>query len=150
MVSNVHGKVVGGGLGLLAASDYVIASQKVQIKLSELAIGIGPFLIAPLVRRKIGVSALSSLAYNPKKWKSSDGCLENGLINDVVDNEKKLNLTLNEFTGEVINYQLESLTMLKKVLWSDKKIDNVIVENVEISARLLIMPKTQKILNKIK
>ena len=150
VVSNVHGKVVGGGLGLLAASDYVIASQKVQIKLSELAIGIGPFLIAPLVRRKIGVSALSSLAYNPKKWKSSDWCLENGLINDVVDNEKKLNLTLNEFTGEVINYQLESLTMLKKVLWSDKKIDNVILENAEISARLLLMPKTQKILNKIK
>ena len=59
-------------------------------------------------------------------------------------------MTLNEFTGEVINYQLESLTMLKKVLWSDKKIDNVILENAEISARLLIMPKTQKILNKIK
>lgn len=71
IVGRIQGKAVGGGVGIAAACDYVLASQEASIKLSELAIGIGPFVIEPAVSRKIGKTALAELALTAQEWKSA-------------------------------------------------------------------------------
>ena len=83
IIGRIHGKCVGGGVGLAAAVDYAIATDSAEIKLSELAIGIGPFVVGPAVERKIGSSAYSQLAIDAAMWRNADWARKKGLFAEV-------------------------------------------------------------------
>ena len=115
IIGRVHGKAVGGGVGIIAACDYVFASNNASTKLSELAIGIGPFVIEPAVSRKIGKTAMTEMTLAATEWKSAEWGLIKGLFTQLFDSTKELDEALNSFALNLSNYNPEAL--FEKVLF---------------------------------
>ena len=120
IVGRVHGKAVGGGVGLIAACDYVLASEAASIRLSELGIGIAPLVIAPAVARKAGVSGLAALSLSPKEWKSAYWAREQGLFSRVFETRKELDAESEFFASQLASYSLDALIRMKQALWEGK------------------------------
>ncbi|MDG1822330.1 MAG: enoyl-CoA hydratase/isomerase family protein [Flavobacteriaceae bacterium] len=151
IVGRIHGKAIGGGVGIIAACDYAIASEAAQIRLSELAIGIGPFVIAPAVARKIGDTALTALAFQPKKWKSATWALQQGLYAEVHPDNKTTNAAAIHTAEQLAQYAPDAVAALKKTLWDNTDHWKVeLPKNAETSGRLLLLPETQKTLQQLK
>lgn len=151
IIGRIHGKAVGGGVGLAAACDYTFATQKSEIKLSEIAIGIGPFVIEPAVSRKIGNIAMSEMALNPTAWKSANWAFEKGLFTELFDSTEELDLRLESYINEISNYNIEALFEMKKVLWEGTQHwDTLLYERAPISGRLVLSSFTKKALEKFK
>jgi len=151
IIGRVQGKAVGGGVGLAAACDYTFATTKSEIKLSEIAIGIGPFVIEPAVTRKIGKVAMSEMTLTPTIWKSSKWALDKGLFTEIFDTLEALDKRLNEYLDELSSYNYEALVEIKKVLWQDtQNWDNLLYERAAISGRLVLSDFTKKALEKFK
>ncbi len=151
IIGRIHGKAVGGGVGLAAACDYTFATQKSEIKLSEIAIGIGPFVIEPAVSRKIGNIAMSEMALNPTAWKSANWAFEKGLFTELFDSTEELDLRLESYINEISNYNIEALFEMKKVLWEGTQHwDTLLYERAAISGRLVLSSLTKKALEKFK
>lgn len=151
IIGRIHGKAVGGGVGLAAACDYTFATQKSEIKLSEIAIGIGPFVIEPAVSRKIGNIAMSEMALNPTAWKSANWAFEKGLFTELFDSTEELDLRLESYINEISNYNIEALFEMKKVLWEGTQHwDTLLYERAAISGRLVLSSFTKKALEKFK
>lgn len=117
VVVEVHGKAVGGGVGIIAACDYAIANESASIKLSELSIGFGPFVIAPAVIRKIGLSAFSSLTIDSKSWKTADWALQKGLYNDLATSFDELDSKTTSLCESLSGYSAEAMMNIKEMLW---------------------------------
>ena len=117
IIGKVQGKAVGGGVGLIAACDYVLAAEAAAIRLSELSIGIAPLVIAPAVARKAGASGLAELALSPKEWKSAYWALEKGLYSKVFESRKELDKETEFYANNLSSYSTEALSMMKKALW---------------------------------
>lgn len=117
VVAQVQGKAVGGGVGIIAACDYSIATEAAEIKLSELSIGFGPFVIAPAVIRKIGISAFSTLTIDSKSWKSAKWSLDKGLYNQIISKNEKLEKAVQDFCITLSTYSSEAMAEIKKLLW---------------------------------
>ena len=151
IIGRIHGKAVGGGVGLAAACDYTFATQKSDIKLSEIAIGIGPFVIEPAVSRKIGKTALAEMTLTPTLWKSANWAKEKGLFTEVFDNVEDLDNRLDIYTSELSQYNKEALADMKKVLWEGTdNWDSLLYERAAISGRLVLSDFTKKALEKFK
>jgi methylglutaconyl-CoA hydratase len=118
IVGRVHGKAVGGGVGLIAACDYVLASEAASIRLSELSIGIAPLVIAPAVERKAGVSGLAALSLSPTEWKSAYWALEHGLFSKVFETRKELDEESEFFASRLATYPPQALINMKQALWA--------------------------------
>lgn len=116
-VGRIHGKAVGGGVGLCSAVDYAIASKWASIRLSELSLAIGPFVIGPAVQRKIGLSAFSHLALNATEWQTAEWARSKGLFQEVFDTTDQLDAYLNTFLERFINYSPAALHQLKEMFW---------------------------------
>ena len=114
IIGRIQGKCVGGGVGLASAVDYCFATKFSAIKLSELALGIGPFVVGPAVERKIGLSAMSTLAINAKKWFEADWALQKGLFAEIFDNTEEMDQAVNNLALEICNYSNKSMKKLKK------------------------------------
>ena len=150
VIARVHGKVVGGGVGLVAACDYAIATKNAYSKLSELSIGIGPYVIEPVVSRRIGITAFSQLSLDAENWKSSDWLLNKGLFSEVVENENELNNKLDEITNRISSYSPNAVKNLKKLYWKNTDHwDTLLPKNAEITARLVLEEAAQKILENL-
>lgn len=119
IVGRVQGKAVGGGVGLAAACDYVFATEQSLVKLSELAIGIGPFVIAPAVERKIGLAALTELTLCATSWKSAYWAKEKGLYENVYKNIEAMDDAIKDFVQNLASYNPEALSQIKEALWHD-------------------------------
>lgn len=151
IIGRIHGKAVGGGVGLAAACDYTFATQKSDIKLSEIAIGIGPFVIEPAVSRKIGKTALAEMTLTPTLWKSANWAKEKGLFTEVFENIDDLDKRLENYTNELAQYNKEALSDLKQVLWEGTdNWDSLLYERAAISGRLVLSDFTKKALEKFK
>jgi methylglutaconyl-CoA hydratase len=151
IVGRIHGKAIGGGVGIVAACDYAVASEAAQIRLSELAIGIGPFVIAPAVARKIGTAALTSLALQPKKWKTADWALQHGLYNEVCPDFETANNAARAKAEQLASYAPKAVSELNKTFWENTNHwAELLPKNAEISGRLLLLPETQKTLKQLK
>lgn len=151
IVGRVQGKTVGGGVGLVSACDYVFASENASIKLSELAIGIAPLVIAPAVERKIGVASLSELSLSPTEWKNAYWAKEKGLFSKVFDNIRDLDHELELFAEKLSSYNPEGLKDWKKVLW--KGTDDwgtLLIERAALSGKLALSEFTRNALAKFK
>ncbi len=147
IVGRVQGKVVGGGVGIVAACDYVLASQEASIKLSELAIGIGPFVIEPVVSRKIGKTALAELALTAQEWKSAAWAKEKGLYAKTFESIEKLDKAVAELAQILSGYNPEALAEMKKVLWEGTDHwDSLLVERAAITGKLVLSDSTKKAL----
>lgn len=149
IIGRIHGKAVGGGVGLAAACDYTFATQKSDIKLSEIAIGIGPFVIEPAVSRKIGKTALAEMTLTPTLWKSANWAKEKGLFTEVFENIDDLDERLENYTNELALYNKEALADLKQILWEGTdNWDSLLYERAAISGRLVLSDFTKKALEK--
>ena len=144
IVGRVQGKAVGGGVGIAAACDYVLASQEANIKLSELAIGIGPFVIEPAVSRKIGKTALAELSLAAQEWKSAAWAKEKGLYANTFESIEKLDEALSILTRQLASYNPEALAEMKKVLWEGTEHwDTLLIERAAITGKLVLSEATK-------
>lgn len=151
IVGRIHGKAVGGGVGLAAACDYALATTESAIKLSELAIGIGPFVIEPAVSRKIGKTALAEMTLAAHEWKSASWAHEKGLYAKTFETVAELDTELELFTTKLAGYNPEALTDMKKVLWEGtENWDTLLYERAAISGKLVLSDFTVNALNQFK
>ncbi len=151
IVGRVQGKTVGGGVGLAAACDYVLATEHAAIKLSEFTIGIGPFVIAPAVKRKVGVSGLAELTLDATSWKSAYWAKEKGLYARVFENIEELDKEVEIFTEKLASYNPEALDEMKKALWiGTENWDTLLIERAETSGKLVLSDFTKNALKKFK
>ena len=150
IVGKVQGKAVGGGVGIIAACDYAIATTKADIKLSELTIGIGPFVIEPAVSRKIGHTAMGELTLAGNEWKSATWAFEKGLFAKLVQPED-LDSALEKFASQLASYNPEALAEMKHVLWQNTAHwSTLLYERAEISGKLVMSAFTKKALEGFK
>lgn len=151
IIGRVQGKTVGGGVGLAAACDYCFATENASIKLSELAIGIGPFVIEPVVTRKIGFPAMSEMTLEAETWKSAQWAKEKQLFTQVFDSIQEMDEAIEKFSNRLSNYNPEALFEMKKVLWKDTEHwDNLLKERAGISGKLVLSDFTVNALNAFK
>jgi len=151
IIGKVQGKAVGGGVGLASACDFAFAYNEVSIKLSEIAIGIGPFVIEPAVSRKIGKTAMTQLALQPNSWQSADWAVEKGLFADVFDSLEELNVETLAFAKKLAAYNPEALAEMKKVFWEGtENWDELLYERAAISGKLVLSDFTKNALNEFK
>jgi len=118
IIGRVQGKAVGGGVGLAASVDYCFATQASQIKLSELAVGIGPFVVGPAVERKMGLSAYSDMAFNATEWKSAAWAREKGLFMELFDEVQDMDAAVQQLAQRLAQSSRDALTNIKKVCWA--------------------------------
>lgn len=151
IVGRIHGKAVGGGVGLVAACDYALATSESAVKLSELAIGIGPFVIEPAVSRKIGKSALAEMTLAAHEWKTAAWAQQKGLYAKTFETIAELDSELETFTSKLASYNPEALTDMKKVLWEGTEHwDTLLYERAGISGKLVLSDFTVNALNQFK
>jgi methylglutaconyl-CoA hydratase len=147
IIGRVQGKAVGGGVGLAAAVDYCLATETASIKLSELAIGIGPYVISPAVIRKIGLPAFSQLTLRATDFQSAAWAKEKGLYNDVYPDASTLDSELGALTQKLASYHAEALHGLKQILWEGtENWDELLTERAAISGELVLSEFTQQTL----
>jgi len=150
VIARVQGKVVGGGVGLVAACDYVIAHENAAIKLSELSIGIGPFVIEPAVSRKIGTTAFTQLSLDAERFKSAEWAKRKGLYNTVVPTEEILDQNVMETAHRLASYAPKAIKNLRKLHWKDTDHwKTLLPKNAEITAKLVLEEATQNILKSL-
>ncbi len=150
IIGRVQGKAVGGGVGLISACDYVFATEDASIKLSEFTIGIGPFVIAPSLERKIGISALSELTIDATHWQTSYWAKEKGLYARVFETIPELDKEVDILSERLVKYNPEALIEMKKVLWKNTEHwEKLLIERAEISGRLVLSEYTKNALNNI-
>ncbi len=150
IIGRIHGKAVGGGVGIIAACDYALATTESAIKLTELAIGIGPFVIEPVVSRKIGKIALTEMTLETE-WKSATWANQKGLYAKLLTTTAELDLEISAFANKLANYNPEALTEMKKVFWvGTENWDSLLYERAQISGKLALSDFSKKALNQFK
>ena len=150
-IGSVQGKAVGGGVGLAAAADYCLATRYASIKLSELSIGIGPFVIEPVVSRKIGVTAMSQMTIDAETFFSTEFAKEKGLYSEVFETVEDLDEAVKTLAEKLASYNPEALIEMKKVFWKGTENWNALLsERAEISGKLVLSTFTKMILKRFR
>ena len=135
----------------MAACDYVFGTEKTAVKLSELAIGIGPFVIEPAVSKKIGTTAMTEMTLEATEWKSAQWAFEKGLITKLFSSTEEMDDALVQFTNQLSSYNPDALYEMKKVIWQGtENWDNLLYERAAISGRLVLSDFTKNALNQFK
>lgn len=149
IIGRVQGKTVGGGVGIAAATDYCLATQQAAIKLSEFTIGIGPFVVSPVVERKMGISAVSQLTLDANRFFEASWAREKGLYGDVYENSEALDVAVHTLATRLCSYNPEAMREAKKVFWSGtENWDMLLAERADISGRLVLSDFTKETLKK--
>lgn len=151
VIARVQGKAVGGGVGLASAADYTLAMDTASVKLSELAVGIGPFVVGPAVERKIGTSAFAQLAINASEWESAAWAKEKGLYANIYATVEELDKAVDTLAGKLAASSPEAMHDLKRVLWKGTEHwDQLLIERAEISGRLVLSEFTINAISQFK
>jgi methylglutaconyl-CoA hydratase len=151
IVVRVQGKAVGGGVGIAAAADYALATQHSSVKLSELAVGIGPFVVGPAVERKVGAAAFSQLAINATEWHSAEWARERGLYASVAETTEELDESISKLCGTLASSNPDAMLELKKVFWQGTDHwDQLLKERAAISGKLVLSDYTVNAIKKFK
>ena len=150
VVGRIQGKVVGGGVGLVSVCDYTLATKNAFLKLSELALGLGPFVVGPPIERKIGKEAFVEMSLDCE-WRSAEWAKENGFYHNVFESIEELDLEINKFAIKLSERSTEALTSLKKVFWEGTDHwDKLLEERAENSGRLVLSDFTKKFIAEFK
>jgi methylglutaconyl-CoA hydratase len=151
VIGRIHGKCVGGGVGLAAAVDYAIAIEGADIKLSELAVGIGPFVVGPAVERKIGTAAFSALAIDATKWRNSDWAKRKGLFAELHTSIENMDEGIFQLSNTLAHSSPKAMAEMKKIFWKGTEHwDELLRERAAISGRLVLSDFTKNAIEKFK
>jgi len=151
IIAKVQGKAVGGGVGLIAAADYALATDQAAVKLSELSIGIGPYVIAPAVKRKMGNAAFSEMAINATKWHTAFWAREKGLFAQVADHQDDLNEAVEILSEKLATYDVNATRLLKLEIWAGtENWPSLLAEKAHLSAQLVLQDFTKNFLKNFK
>jgi methylglutaconyl-CoA hydratase len=151
IIGRVQGKAVGGGVGMASATDYCFATKFAATKLSELAIGIGPFVVGPAVERKIGTSAFSAMTINATKWFDAEWAREKGLYTEIFDSLEEMDIEIEKLATTLSNSNPEAMEGLKKVMWQGTDHwDTLLMERALSSGTLVLSDFTRNAIAKFK
>ncbi len=151
VIARVQGKTVGGGVGIACAADYSFAVETASVKLSELAVGIGPFVVGPAVERKIGAAAFSALSINATEWQSAQWAKEKGMYAEIFSSAHEMDKAINALTQILTASNPEAMQALKKVFWEGTEHwDTLLIERAMISGRLVLSEFTRDSIRKFK
>lgn len=151
VIVRVQGKAVGGGVGIASAADYTIALSNASVKLSELAVGIGPFVVGPAVERKVGSSAFCQMAINATEWQTAHWAKEKGLYAEIFDEVQQLDEAVHQLAHKLANSNPEAMMLLKKAAWQGTDHWNtLLIERAEMSGKLVLSEFTVNAINKFK
>ncbi|MCX6183993.1 MAG: enoyl-CoA hydratase/isomerase family protein [Flavobacterium sp.] len=151
IIGRIQGKTVGGGVGIAASTDYCMATQFASIKLSELNVGIGPFVVSPAIERKMGVSALSQIAIDANTFYDANWAREKGLFAQVFESIEAMDEGVQAFAEHLCTYNPEAMLEMKKIFWrGTEDWDNLLAERAAISGRLVLSDFTKEKLQKFK
>lgn len=151
VIGLVQGKAVGGGVGLLAACDYCLATEQASVKLSELFIGIGAFVIEPAVTRKVGMAAFSNLTLEATEWHSAQWGLNKGLFSKVFSSIEEMETAAEILSTALASYSPDALLEMKKVFWEGTEHwDTLLAERAAISGKLVLSKFTKQTLQRYK
>ena len=151
IIGRVQGKAVGGGVGVASAVDYCFATKYADVKLSELAVGIGPFVVGPVVQRKIGMSAMSELAINATEWRSAGWARDKGLYTEVYDSAEEMDMAIEKLALQLSKSNPEAMSLLKGAFWKGTEDWDVLLEKrAELSGKLVLSDFTVDSLNAFK
>ncbi len=149
IIGRIQGKTVGGGVGIASATDYCMATKFAAIKLSELNVGIGPFVVGPAVERKLGTSGFSQIAIDANTFYEAEWARQKGLYNQVYDTLEELDEAVQKFTENLCNYNPEAMKEMKKVFWKGTEDwDKLLAERAVISGRLVLSDFTKETLKR--
>ena len=139
VIARVHGKAIGGGVGIAAAADYSMATKWATFRLSELAVGIGPFVIGPAVERKIGLANFAKLSLTPAEWQTAEWAKNIGLYQESFETVEQLDNYLKVLIDNLLSYSPMALAELKKVFWQGTDHwDSLLIERANISGELIL------------
>ncbi len=147
IIARIHGKCVGGGVGIAGAADYAIAVEGADVKLSELSLGIGPFVIAPALMRKMGPTVFGQLAIDAQMWRNADWARRKGIYAELHPDTSGMDENINRLAHHLSQSGLAATSALKATLWSGTEHwTELLADNARTSARLLLQPKTQELI----
>jgi methylglutaconyl-CoA hydratase len=151
IIGRVQGKAVGGGVGMASAVDFCYATKFASVKLSELAVGIGPFVVGPAVERKVGTSAMSMMAINATEWYSAEWAREKGLYAEVFESADEMDAAIDVLANKLANSNPEAMSMLKSVFWEGTEHwDELLLERAAMSGKLVLSDFTRNAINAFK
>ncbi len=151
VIARIQGKCVGGGVGLAAAADYAIALDTAEIKLSELAVGIGPFVVGPAVERKMGTSAFTALSIDATSWRNASWAINNGLFAEVHSTIEDVDAAVLKLATTLANSSPDAMKALKTVFWKGtENWDQLLLERAGISGKLILSDFSRKAIEKFK
>lgn len=151
IIGRVQGKAVGGGVGMASAVDYCLATKYSSVKLSELAIGIGPFVVGPAVERKVGTSAMSQLAIDASEWQTAEWARQKGLYTNIFETTEQLDTAVEELAQKLASYNPEAMKELKKIFWEGtENWDEKLSSRAALSGKLVLSDFTKNFIQKFK
>lgn len=151
IIARVQGKAVGGGVGVIAAADYAIALDTASVKLSELAVGIGPFVVGPAVARRIGMSAFSHLAIDATEWRSAEWARKKGLYAEIHSDITSVDDAVHTLSQKLAHSHPEAMSQLKKVFWEGtENWDELLEKRAAISGNLVLSEFTKNAIESFK
>ena len=151
IIGRVQGKCVGGAVGLVAACDYAIAVTEADVKLSELSLGIGPFVVGPAIQRKIGISAYSQLAIDATLWRNSNWAKKKGLFAEVHESIQNMDESIERLSNALAHSNPEAMREMKKILWQGTEDwDTILHERAAISGKLVLSEFTKNAIAKLR
>jgi methylglutaconyl-CoA hydratase len=151
IIGRIQGKCVGGGVGIAASVDYAIAVEGADIKLSELAVGIGPFVVGPAVERKIGTAAFSALAIDANMWRNSDWAKRKGLFAEVHESIENMDESVYRLANTLAHSNPKAMAEMKKTFWKGTdNWDDLLKERAAISGKLVLSDFTKQAIEKFK
>ncbi|MDE0986043.1 MAG: enoyl-CoA hydratase/isomerase family protein [Schleiferiaceae bacterium] len=151
ILGRVQGKAVGGGVGLASSVDYCFATKHAAVKLSELAVGIGPFVVGPAVARKLGLAGMSDLAINATEWRTAQWAATHGLYNDIFESVQEMDKAMEALVSKLLSSSTEAMKGLKQVFWEGTEHwDELLAERAAISGELILSQEAKKAINKFK
>jgi len=151
VIARVQGKAVGGGVGIACAADYTIATMAASVKLSELAVGIGPFVVGPAVERKIGNAAFSMMSINATEWQTANWAREKGMYTALYATIQELDIAVQSLAERLAASNPEAMTELKKVFWEGtENWDSLLSERAAVSGRLVLSDFTKESIARFK
>lgn len=151
IIARIHGKCVGGGVGIAAAADYAIAVEGADVKLSELAVGIGPFVVGPAVERKIGTAGFGHLAIDATMWRNADWARRKGLFAEVHASHSDMDESISRLAHTLAHSSPHAMAELKKVLWKGtENWDQLLIDRAKISGELVLSSFTKNAIQQFK
>ncbi len=151
IVGRVHGKAVGGAVGLASSVDYCFATKFASVKLSELAVGIGPFVVGPAVERKIGLSGMSELAINATEWRDAQWAHNRGLYYHLHDTVEEMDQEISALIERLKGFNPEAMSELKRVFWrGTEDWDSLLAERAAMSGKLVLSDFTRNAIQAFK